>query len=489
MTFEATDVQVRLWKTITDGRSLYIGFGGGIRGTKTFGCLAALLTLCRVFPGSRWAVVRKDLPTLRRNTLPSYNKLRREHFPGFAGEVNQSEWSATCSNGSQILFFPESADTDPELDRWKGLEVNGFLLEEADELQEKSFHKAMERAGAWIMPEGQRQPPPYIFATFNPCANWPKHVFYEPWKLGTLAAPYAFIPATQADNPFVPEAVRSAWKNLPEQEYKRFVQGDWDTLSGRYYDTLDPRVHVIDRDSLPEQLPHWWTYYGAYDWGYSHWSVFGYFAEDGDGNEYLLDSQWRRRSQDRELALAFKAEAPHPGCLAMVHAGGDCWAKPTARGGSGVSTYDVFRDEGILLRRADQDRANGGRAVRRAMAFKHDEQGRMAEPPKFFIVRTPGNMRVVNQLLEIMPDPDKPNEPLKVDADAEGRGGDDGADMLRYGIASKRRTPEKPIDELDDNYPISPAVHQAEYQRQMKQDPERRRRQREELLDPNFGEW
>lgn len=495
VTFEATDVQVELFRRATDGKSLYIGFGGGIRGTKTFGCLSLLLTLCRVFPGSRWAVVRKDLPTLRRNTLPSFNKLRREHFPDFAGEVNQSEWTATCSNGSQILFFPESADTDPELDRWKGLEVNGFLLEEADELQEKSFHKAMERAGAWIMPEGERQPPPYIFCTFNPCANWPKHVFYEPWRNGTIAPPYAFIPATQADNPFVPEQVRKAWKNMPEMEYKRFVEGDWDTLSGRYYDTVDPKVHLIDRSELPAALPPYWNYWGAFDWGYSHWAPFGYLCEDTDGNEYLLDTLWpQRRSQDDELARSVIANAPHPDCLKKVYAGHDCWAKQTARGGSGISTRDVFFQHGILLKKADVDLENSGRALRRAFAFKKDpETGRFLKghEPKLFIVRTTGNLKVLTQLLEVMPDPDHVNKPLKVNADSEGRGGDDGADMLRYGVASKRRRAEAPAEDfMDDHGPI-PQSLMNEHNENMLRLRTRRRQQNHRSnmpLDDMFGE-
>lgn len=487
VTFEATDVQIRLFKTATDGRFLYIGFGGGIRGTKTFGCLGFLLTLCRVFPGSRWAIVRQDLPTLRRNTFPSYNKLRSEHFPGFAGAINGTDWTATCANGSQIIFFPESADTDPELDRWKGLEVNGFLLEEADELQEKSFHKAMERAGAWIMPAGERQPPPYIFCTFNPCANWPKHVFYDPWENGTIAAPYAFIPATQADNPFVPEQVRKAWKNLPPDEYKRFVQGDWTTLSGRYYDTLDPKTHLIPREALPEKLPKWWSYWGGLDWGYSHWFVQGYFAEDGDGNEYLLDTLWMRRAQDAEYAEAVIDAAPHPDCLKLVYSGHDCWAKQTARGGSGITTRDVFLAHKILLRRADVDRANGGRAVRRALAFKRGEDGKFVpgHEPKLFIVRTEGNLRLVRQLLEIMPDPDKVNEPLKVDADSQGRGGDDGADMFRYGIASKRRKVKEPEEQMDDWHPITPKLLAEDSQRRLKR--QRAHVNGDNLLDDDFG--
>lgn len=435
-TFEATSVQVQLFDAARDGRFRFIGFGGGIRGTKTWGGLGMLITLCRLFPRSRWAVVRKDLPTLRRNTVPSFNKLREEYFGSFIGEINQSEWTATCTNGSQLIFFSESLDIDPDLSRWKGLEVNGFLLEEADELAEKSFHKAIERSGAWIVPNQGTQPPPYVFCTFNPCANWPKHVFYEPWKNGTIAAPYAFIPATAADNPFVPEATREAWKSLPDQEYRRFVEGDWDVLSGRYYDGLDARVHFIQPDQMPDPLPAWWEYWGGYDWGYAHWAVMGAFARDTEGTTYLLDSHWVRRHQDADQAAAFKHALPER-CFGIVYAGTDCWSKVTARGGTGVTTFEVFAAERINLIQADTDKANGGRVLRRALHFRRDDAGIITQPPALYLVDTPGNRRLFSQLSEIMPDETDVNKPGKVDADSEGRGGDDGADMLRYGICSR----------------------------------------------------
>jgi hypothetical protein len=122
---------------VLSGKYRLLAMGGGIRGTKTFAVLIVLIILCRIFPGSRWAIVRKDLPTLRRNTIPSIEKIRLL-TGGFLGQLNHSDWTYTCKNGSQIILFPESFTQDPELDRWRGLEVNGFALEEADELAEAS---------------------------------------------------------------------------------------------------------------------------------------------------------------------------------------------------------------------------------------------------------------------------------------------------------------------------------------------------------------
>jgi hypothetical protein len=233
MTFIAHEKQAAFINAVFSGEYNYLAFGGSVRGGKTFGGIATLAILCKVFPGSRWAIVRTDLPTLRRNTLPAYYKFRDQHAPDFLGEFNQGTWIAKCANGSEILLFSEGLEGDPDLDRWKGLEVNGFLLEEANELAEKSFYKAMERAGAWIIPKTKHspspnQPPPLILLTFNPAMNWVYKLFYKPWRSGTIAAPYFFQPSSLADNPGIPEAYKASVANLPEAEYRRFIQGEWE---------------------------------------------------------------------------------------------------------------------------------------------------------------------------------------------------------------------------------------------------------------------
>jgi hypothetical protein len=125
------------------------------------------------------------------------------------------------------------------------------------------------------------------------------------------------------------------------------------------------------------------------------------------------------------------------------------WAKPVARSGSGVSTFEVFAGHGINLVRADIDLVNGGRALNRALAFRMDEKGKLVQPPKLYIVRTPGNLRVTDQLAEIVPDENDIRKPAKIDANEHGEGGDDGADMLRYGVATRVPAgvePKKPKD-------------------------------------------
>lgn len=229
---ETSPKQAKFVDAVLSGKYRLLAMGGGIRGTKTFAVLIVLIILCKIFPGSRWAIVRKDLPTLRRNTIPSIEKIRLL-TGGFLGQLNHSDWTYTCRNGSQIILFPESFTQDPELDRWRGLEVNGFALEEADELAEASLNKARERAGAYIIPDPKTgrgledQPKPLVMCTFNPTPKWPMRIFFEPYMAGTIKPPVFYLPSTIADNPWAGEEYREGLKDLPEAEYKRFVLGDW----------------------------------------------------------------------------------------------------------------------------------------------------------------------------------------------------------------------------------------------------------------------
>lgn len=446
--FEATPVQDRLWHAVEAPNIRIIGFGGGIRGTKTWGTLATLLVLCRVYANSRWHVVRKDLERLKDTTIPSFEKLT-SRFNGFVGRLNRQDWFVKCRNGSEIHFIGENIDRDPELSRFHGFETNGFLLDDGDELAERTFVKCIERAGTWIVPDGE-QPPPYIFATFNPCPGWPKRRFYEPWRNGQLQPPYAFIPSTAADNPYISDEQRQAWKEMPEAEYNRFVMGDWESLSGAYYDALHVG-NLVKREELPHTLPAYWNYYASFDWGYQHWAVMGFWATDTDGTDYLLDSVWIRHTQDEDLAVAFRAADVPAACFDRVYAGHDCWSKVVARGASGESTAEVFAKHKITLVRADIDLINGGRAVNRQL-----KNGRVR------IVSTKSNLKGYDQLGEIMPNPNDVRKPLKVDADANGLGGDDFADMFRYGIATKVRPAEVPRPDLeklpDRAVPIAPRI-------------------------------
>jgi hypothetical protein len=221
------ETQQQFAQAVFSGAYRYLLFGGAIRGGKSYVSIGLILALAKIFPGSRWAIVRKDLPTLKRNTIPTFEKIAPRPF---CGRINRSDWTVKCANGSEIIFFPESLKQDQDLDRWKGLEVNGFALEEANELSEASFNKSIERAGSWTS-KGEHQPPPLVLLTCNPARNWVYRSFYLPWRDGTLEAPYYYLPSRPADNPTLTAEYLESLEQLKDRDaatYKRFVRGDWE---------------------------------------------------------------------------------------------------------------------------------------------------------------------------------------------------------------------------------------------------------------------
>jgi len=226
---EATPAQGKLIAAAISGQYSELTFGGAIRGGKTLGALMTLWMLCRLYPGSRWALTRKDLPSLKRTTIPTFNRFAPRPF---VGKINRNEWTCPCSNGSEILFFPESASIDPGYNRWRGLEVNGFFNEEANVLQWDTHAKARERAGSWKVLNG-KQPPPLILNTTNPDDGYIKKIFHDPYHAGTLPEHLYFQPATIADNPHLDEAYLKNLERMKETDpaaYARFVLGDWSAI-------------------------------------------------------------------------------------------------------------------------------------------------------------------------------------------------------------------------------------------------------------------
>lgn len=175
-----------------------------------------------MYPKSKWGVVRSTLQTLKLNTIPSFTKI----CPiSFVKKYNQDTQTVTLQNDSQIIFLGENYADDKELNRFKGLEVNGFLLEEVNELQQKTFYKCIERAGSHII---EKQPKPIILATCNPANNWVKELIYDKWKLGSLPNNWLYIPSKITDNPYIPADYLESLKSMPRYEYEVFVEGNWD---------------------------------------------------------------------------------------------------------------------------------------------------------------------------------------------------------------------------------------------------------------------
>lgn len=224
-----------------------ICIGGAIRGGKTANSIASLVLLHKLYPGSRSIIVRENLDVLRKNTLPSCDKVIPSNFVRrFRGDP-QFEW--TFNNGSRTFFFAEGYEKDKDYDRWNGLEVNFILLEQIEELQIMALEKSLERVGSYIIPNAI-QPKPLLIMTVNPTKGWPKEMIYDRYMDGTLPDTWLYIPALITDNPNIPDSFKESLQELKRVnpvKYQRYVEGDWevqDVVEGAFWKSFNYEFHV-----------------------------------------------------------------------------------------------------------------------------------------------------------------------------------------------------------------------------------------------------
>lgn len=232
----------------------FIMYGGAMGGGKTWWGLAALLIMCELFPGSRWCVVREDMEKIRTTTIPSFKTLNP------SGRLRESPYEYTHPNGSVILFKSENYENDKEMQWLKGLEVNGFLFEEMNELQEAFFFLAFSRAGRWVCRDHTnpnkiiQQPKPIILGTCNPTKNWVKTKIYDPWEGGLLPKTWLYIPSKVTDNPHLSAEYLENLKNMPNHVYQIMVNGNWNLqmkVGGEFYKCFEVETNIgkVEYDS------------------------------------------------------------------------------------------------------------------------------------------------------------------------------------------------------------------------------------------------
>ena len=253
MTYEFTPKQLEAFEALQSEKYNFILYGGAIRGGKSVWGLCSLIVLCEIFPGSRWCVVRENTDRLRTTTIPSFLKISPK------GKLRQNPYEYYHWNGSTILFKGENIQKDPDLDSFKGLEVNGFLFEEINECQKVTLYKGFERAGSWIIPNAKVRPNPIILATCNPTNGWVKDLIYIPWRKGELPDKWIYIPAKITDNPHIPPEYIENLKNLPRYEYEVFVEGSWDVqlkTGGEFLKGFEPETHIRPLKYDPNSIIH-----------------------------------------------------------------------------------------------------------------------------------------------------------------------------------------------------------------------------------------
>ena len=118
-------------------------FGGSRGGGKSWCVRVKAIILALAYPGIKIMIVRKTYPELIANHIKPLKATLMIGQKGSPAKYNDGKKEITFTNGSSILFG--YCDTDKDIDRYQGAEVDVLFIDEATHHSEEIIKKFIDR--------------------------------------------------------------------------------------------------------------------------------------------------------------------------------------------------------------------------------------------------------------------------------------------------------------------------------------------------------
>jgi phage terminase large subunit len=259
-------------------RGRHICYGGARGGGKSWAARVKAVMLCSRYAGLKVLLMRRTLPELRENHV-------RFLLPMLQGVARYKE-TENCfyfPNGSILKLGYCAAEKD--VYQYQGQEWDVIILEEATHFTEEQmmFLTTCNRST-------RDDFSPRMYYTCNPGNvghQWVKRLFIDrDYRGEERPEDYSFISASVFDNEVLmrndPGYLRTL-RNLPEDQRRAMLDGDWDVYEGQYFSEWRRDLHVVE----PFPIPDWWTVYRAIDYGLDQLACL-WCAFDDVGNAYVF---------------------------------------------------------------------------------------------------------------------------------------------------------------------------------------------------------
>lgn len=441
------------------------GYGGAKGGGKSHGLRSVILLRSLTRPGHIGALFRRTYPELEENHIGPLFK----QFP---------ELRAYYNSGKKEIRFPalESefkfrfCERPADVDKYAGREYHTVGIEEAGDW---TLDMAMR-----LIRNCNRSTAPGIKAASALTFNWGgighgglKRIFItKDLRDNEKKLTYNFILAKLEDNPAILEhdpGYLDRLESEPNEALRRaYRHGDPDIVAGQYFDLVRD-IHVIK----PFPIPHYWSWFGSYDYGFNHPCVWLFFAVDSDGRVFLVQEIVKSKMSLQEQASQIhKIKEDRLITDILFQSGHDCWAKKKS---TEPTIAEDFIEHGVVLVRAKISRVLGAHRVREYLQYKDRK-------PNFFIFDT--CMNTIECLTRMIHDPNNLEDVLKVDStNGDPSTGDDPYDAVRMGLMSRPSLSAPEIPKA----PIGTTQWQAMQSKQMEEDAEERffKSQQEDWID------
>ena len=462
---------------LTD-RHKILAFGGARGGGKSWALRVLAILLCLKYAGIKIMIIRKTYPELISNHIQPLVEMLKCYTANRIARYNDQKKQMTFPNGS-IIFF-KYCDTDKDVERFQGTEVDVLMVDEATQQPEERIKKLM------ACVRGVNDFPKLIRFTCNPGGEghaWVKRLFIDrKYNEGEHPEDYGFIQSSVFDNKALmymdPEYIHNL-EALPPHIQEMWLYGNWDVYEGQFFEdfrmvpdltaahaagcdddaeTLKREhrwVHVIPPFDLSPTGPNGgWKIFRSYDFGYGKPFSVGWYAVDYEDNIYRImelygctstPNEGIKWTPDQQAAEVAKIEQTHPWLKGRNI---DGVADPAIWDASrGESIADTFLRYGVYFTPGDNKRIPGWMQIH--YRFQFDENGYA----RFYVFET---CKDFIRTIPLMIYDD--HHPEDLDTDLE----DHIADETRYALMSR---PVKPLRPVEQKIILSDPLNQFEKKR------------------------
>lgn len=334
-------------------------------------------------------------------------------------------------NGSRIIIGGFKDEKD--IEKYLGIEYDIIVIEEVTQITDTKWMKIQ---GSLRTSKPRWRPRIYASANADGVGlGWFKKMFVEPARAGTEKIT-RFLDVTKIHNPFVNVEYEQWLDNLKGSLRKAWRDGDWDAFAGMAFPMWNHARHVVE----PFDIPDAWIKWRAIDYGTAApWCCLWLTRDPSTRRIYVYREAYQAGLTTKEQCDRIHDLTQSNEKIAYTYADPAMWQRSNRRG-EVYSTADEYKEYGIPLTRADNDRIQGKRKFGNVLSDIGDGLPGMQV---FDICEN-----LISQIENI---PSDPNNPEDVDTKAE----DHAYDAGRYSLTNERKVESTPPEAKKFIHPLA----------------------------------
>lgn len=442
-------IRIPMWQATGEYRPALadvIGYGGAAYGGKSYGLLILARVAAETLPGVQIAFFRRTYPE-----LDGPGAAMQKAHEIFGNSAQNSDGGREWRWGNGSTFYFRHCQNERDVYSYQSQQMDILLADEATHFTWMIIDYLLTRNRVSGDIPGLK---PFAVLPSNP-GNighaWYSQVFDVETKQGEhetvkrtqnpngkYSSVY-FIPAFLEDNKIGVSRDPGYEQRLMERDpdvARALRYGDWTIFAGQAFPSWERSRMVCKPFDIPAHWPRW----RALDYGFVHpWTAGWCTVNPQSRRMYIYRAVCKSGLSDTQQAEMMRDMTPPDEVITTTYASPDMWARKTIKN-KVFTAVDEYRDVGILLTRADDDRLNGKRKLDRLLMDMPDGRPGIQIFEPYYDV-----FKIMTSLVRSQRNPE----------DVEKVDGDDPYDMLRYILTNLKPKENKAAEKF--NHPLKGA--------------------------------